>query len=258
MKYEAVIFDLGSTLINYENHSWDELGRMGCANAAPLLRDISNVEISPELLWSDFHDAIDQMFINHTADLAEIDLYEVTSLILKKLGINVIDGIAGRFIAAYYQPIAEQCSLLPGAQEILKKIKDVGLKIGLISNTIFPADFHRAEMRKFGIHSYFDFTIFSSEFKFRKPKKEIFLRALNLADSRPETAIFVGDRLVEDIGGPQAVGIKAILKVVEDRDYSAPITPFKTISELSELEKIIFADVGNDVIYRTMNIETKD
>ena len=153
MKYEAVIFDLGSTLINYENHSWDELGRMGCANAAPLLRDISNVEISPELLWSDFHDAIDQMFINHTADLAEIDLYEVTSLILKKLGINVIDGIAGRFIAAYYQPIAEQCSLLPGAQEILKKIKDVGLKIGLISNTIFPADFHRAEMRKFGIHS---------------------------------------------------------------------------------------------------------
>lgn len=218
MKYEAVIFDLGSTLINYENHSWDELGRMGCAHAAPLIKGISNVEISPELLWSDFHDAIDQMFINHTADLVEIDLHEVTTTILKKLGINVIDGFAGRFIDAYYQPITEQCSLLPGAREILKKIKGADLKIGLISNTIFPADFHRAEMRKFGIHSYFDFTIFSSEFKFRKPKKEIFLKAIELAESKPETTIFVGDRLVEDIGGPQAAGIKAILKVTEDRD----------------------------------------
>jgi FMN phosphatase YigB (HAD superfamily) len=243
LKYEAVIFDLGSTLINYENHSWDELGRMGCANAAPLLKGISQVDVSPELLWSDFHDAIDQMFINHTANLAEIDLHEVTSLILKKLGINVIDGFAGRFIDAYYEPITGQCTLLPGVQEILKKFKDAGLKIGLISNTIFPADYHRAEMRKFGIYSDFNFTIFSSEFKFRKPKKEIFLKALELADSKPETTIFVGDRLVEDIGGPQAVGIKAILKVTEDRDYSAPITPFKTIFELSELEKIILTDV---------------
>ena len=148
MKYKAVIFDLGSTLINYENNSWDELGRMGCANAAPLLKGISQVEISPELLWSDFHDAIDQMFINHTADLGEIDLREVTASILTKLGITVLDGFAGRFIDAYYQPITAQCSLLPGASEILGKLKDAGLKIGLISNTIFPGDFHRGEMKR--------------------------------------------------------------------------------------------------------------
>ncbi len=239
MKFDAVIFDLGSTLINYENHSWDELGILGCRNACPILNGLSNQLISPEILWKDFHYAVDKMFENHTEDLVEIDLYEITSGILAKLGITVADGLATRFVDAYYQPITGQTTLMPGADEILQKCRAAGLKIGLISNTIFPAAFHRAEMERFGILPFFDFTIFSSEFKFRKPKKEIFLKALDLAGSKPDTTVFVGDRLVEDIGGPQALGIKGILRFVEGRDYSAPITPYRTIYKLSELEKII-------------------
>jgi FMN phosphatase YigB (HAD superfamily) len=241
LKFDAVIFDLGSTLINYENHTWDELGILGCRNACPILSGLSSRMISPELLWNDFHYAIDKMFENHTEDLAEIDLYEVTSGILAKLGIAVTDGLAGRFVDAYYQPITNQITLMPGAGEILHKCRLAGLKVGLISNTIFPAAFHRNEMERFGILPFFDFTIFSSEFKFRKPKKEIFLKALELTGSKPETTVFVGDRLVEDIGGPQAMRIKGILKFVEERDYSAPISPYRTIYRLSELEKIILS-----------------
>lgn len=241
MKFDAVIFDLGSTLIDYENHNWDELGLMGCRNACPTLGGMSNTLITPELLWQDFHYTIDQMFENHSEDLAEIDLYEVTSNILKKLGISVLDGLVSRFVDAYYLPITSQCTLLPGAEEILSKSRASGHKIGLVSNTIFPANFHRAEMERFGILKYFDFTIFSSEFKSRKPKKDIYLKALELAGAKPDTAVFVGDRLLEDIEGPQAVGIKAILKFIEGRDYSAPITPYRTIYKLSELEKIILA-----------------
>ncbi len=241
MKFEAVIFDLGSTLINYENHTWDELGLMGCRNACPVLNGLSNQLISPELLWNDFHNTIDGMFESHTKDLAEIDLYEVTSGILARLGINVNDGLVPRFVDAYYQPITNQCTLIPGASDILSKCKDAGMKIGLVSNTIFPAKFHRSEMARFGILPYFDFTIFSSEFKYRKPKKDIFMKALELAGSHPENSVFVGDRLVEDIGGPQELGIKAVLRHTEGRDYSAAITPYRTIYQLSELLKIILS-----------------
>jgi len=62
-----------------------------------------------------------------------------------------------------------------------------------------------------------------------------------LAGSKPDETIFVGDRLVEDVGGPQSVGIKGILKFTDGRDYSAPITPYKTIHELSELDSILLA-----------------
>jgi len=239
MNYDTVLFDLGSTLINYDNSTWDELGRLGCANAYPILKDIAPVELTPERLWDNFHYAIDQMAVSHNEDLSEIDLVAVTNSILANLGINSLDGLAGRFIDAYYQPITAQITLLPGAEEILKKFGGVGLKIGLVSNTIFPAEYHRREMKRFGIFDFFDFTIFSSEFGFRKPKKEIYFKALELANSQPRRTIFVGDRLVEDVGGPQAVGIRGVLKRVEGRDYAAPITPFDTIMNLRELEDIV-------------------
>jgi putative hydrolase of the HAD superfamily len=239
--FKAAIFDLGSTLINYENHDWDELGRMGCRNACPILDGSSQKAISPERLWEDFHYAIDQMFINHAEDLREIDLYEVTRGILSNLGVSVLDGLVTRFVDAYYQPITSQISLIPGAHEILSKLRDAGLRIGLISNTIFPAEFHRREMKQFDIFGFFDFTIFSSEIRIRKPSKLIFQKALELAATRPEETIFIGDRLIEDIEGPQALGIKGVLRKVKDRDYSAPITPFRTIEMLSELESIVLA-----------------
>jgi putative hydrolase of the HAD superfamily len=239
MNYNAVLFDLGSTLISYENNNWDELGRRGCAGACPLLKGLTAIEVTPERLWDHFHSAIDRMFANHSEDLAEIDLTFVTNSILANLGIASLDGLAGEFIDAYYRPITMQVSLIEGAAEILADIKSAGMKIGLVSNTIFPAEFHRREMERFGIYKYFEFTIFSSEFKFRKPKKEIYMKALELAGTNPDRTIFVGDRLVEDVGGPQAVGIRGVLKRVDGRDYSASVTPFKTITMLNELQDII-------------------
>lgn len=239
MSFKTVLFDLGGTLINYENHSWDELGRMGCRNAHKLLEGVANDSITPERLWEDFHNAIDQMFNDHRDDLKEIDLYEVTANILANLGITSSDGLSKRFLEAYYRPISAQINLIPGAAEMLARLKIQGLKIGLISNTIFPAEYHRAEMREFGILRFFDFTLFSSEFGVRKPHRDIFLKALELAGTKPQDAVFVGDRLVEDVGGPQEIGIRGILKHMEDRDYTAPVEPYKTIHMLEELDKII-------------------
>ncbi len=235
-----VIFDLGSTLINYENHPWTELGMMGCRNAAPMIKEVTGIEISPARLWDAFSLTIDQMFKVNTEDLREIDLRAVTSEILADFGIGVTDGLPLRFIEAYYQPVTEQVSLIPGAVEILTEIRKAGMKIGLVSNTIFPAEYHRREMRNFGIFDYFDFTLFSSERKIRKPNKEFYLAALSLGGTKPENSIFIGDRLIEDVGGPQSVGIDGVLKYTDGRDYSADIKPFATIHELGELENILF------------------
>jgi len=239
MKYDAVLFDLGSTLINFDNSSWDELGRMGCANAYPVIEAAAPSSVTPERLWDEFHFTIDRMIENHNENLSEIDLQTVTGEILKKLGVATLDGLAVKFIDAYYEPITTQISLIDGAYALLSKLKSAGPKIGLVSNTIFPAEFHRREMRRFGICEFFDFTIFSSEFKFRKPKRDIYLKALELAGTKAERTIFVGDRLIEDVGGPQSAGINGVLRRVEGRDYSAPITPFMTIKDLRELEEII-------------------
>lgn len=240
MKYRLVLFDLGGTLINFDNSPWPELGMQGCIEGANFIKSELGIEISAEVLNERLHNGIGRMVESLGDDESELDLIAMTRNTLADLGINLSDSLPERFIKAYYKPIGDQITLLPYAREILSKIRESGMTIGLVSNTIFPAEYHRNEMKSFGIFEYFDFTIFSSEEKIRKPGKDIYRKALRLGEADAHNTIFIGDRLVEDVGGPQSVGIKAVLKYIEGRDYSADIIPFETIGELKELEKIIF------------------
>lgn len=240
MKYKLVLFDLGGTLINYDNSPWPELGRLGCIEGANFIKTELGMDISAEVLNEKLHNAIGRMIETRGNDELELDLIAMTTKTLAELGINLSDGLPKKFIDAYYKPIGEQITLFPYAGEILRKIKDAGMKIGLVSNTIFPAEYHKNEMKSYGIFDYFDFTLFSSEEKIRKPGKEIYHKALRLGGTEGDDTIFIGDRLVEDVAGPQSVGIKAVLKYIEGRDYSADIVPLGTIRELKELENIIF------------------
>lgn len=240
MKFETVLFDLGGTLIIYENkYTWKELALLGCRNAVRVLKDLSGAGVPADELWKELLLAIDENLKEHVRDLAEIRIYDIITTILGKFDIEITDGLPARFLDSYYRPTTEQIALVPGAADMLSKLKDAGLKIGLISNSIFPPEFHRGEMRRFGIFEYFDFTIFSSEVGIRKPRKDIFMKALSLAGSPPEKTIFVGDREVEDISGPQSVGIRSILRFHGRRDYSESIRPFRTIHDLKELEEIV-------------------
>jgi putative hydrolase of the HAD superfamily len=139
----------------------------------------------------------------------------------------------------YYRPTTEQILPEPGGVDILRKLKDRGMTVGLVSNSIFPARFHRREMERFGLLEFFDFTMFSSEQRIRKPNPEIYRRALAKAGSEPGSSVFIGDRMLEDVEGPQKAGMKAILKYVERRDYSLDARPMKTIIRLKELESIL-------------------
>ncbi|UCE67903.1 MAG: HAD family hydrolase [Candidatus Zixiibacteriota bacterium] len=240
MRFKLALFDLGGTLINYENSPWPELGRLGCVEGAKYIKQVLNFDIEVEELNAKLHNAVGRMIKSRGNTDVELDLIDLTARTLREFGISITDGLPQKFIAAYYRPIRDQITIAPYAGEILSKIKNAGMKIGLVSNTIFPADYHRFEMREFGLYDYFDFALFSSEEKIRKPGKEIFFRALKLGSSEPEDAVFIGDRLEEDIGGPQSIGIKAILKYMDGRDYSADIKPLETVRNLKELENIIF------------------
>ena len=240
MKFETVLFDLGGTLIIYENkYSWKELALLGCRNAVPVVKEITGVDVAAEEMWEALLRTIDENLREHAEDLAEIHIFDIIGGILRTFDIEITDGLPAKFLDSYYRPTTEQIAVVPGATEILHRFKEAGLKIGLISNSIFPPEFHRGEMKRFGILDYFDFTIFSSEVGIRKPSRDIFINALSLAGSPPERTLFVGDREAEDIAGPQSTGMKAVLKFHERRDYSESIRPFRTIHDLKELEGIV-------------------
>lgn len=235
-----MFFDLGGTLIIYENkHSWRELAYLGCERAAPFVTQATGIDISSDKLAATLLEIIDNTVRSHNEDLQEIRLYDLVAEALSDLGAKNVNGLPPKFVEIYYQPTTEQIALEPGAPELLEKLKNAGMKIGLVSNSIFPAEFHKAEMRRFGLLDYFDFTIFSSEYGVRKPNRAIYLKALELAESDPARSVFIGDRALEDVIGPSSLGINAILKYIDGREYSSGVNPYRTIRKLAELEAIL-------------------
>ena len=61
-----------------------------------------------------------------------------------------------------------------------------------------------------GLAERLDFSVFSSEVGTRKPHAAIFERALEALGVRPENALFVGDRLYEDVRGSGEMGMRTV------------------------------------------------
>jgi HAD superfamily hydrolase (TIGR01549 family) len=163
----------------------------------------------------------------------------------RALDLSTSDGLCEIFLEKYYDPISDQLTLIEGAEEVLRYFKDQNLKIGIVSNTIFPERYHLPELKRFRLYSYLDAYSFSSSVGVRKPHPEMFLKTLNALKVDPSKAVFVGDRLVEDVGGAQKAGMKGILAYHQGRDYSAPIKPDARIDDLKELPETVSSLFGN-------------
>lgn len=241
MKYEAVVFDLGGTLIEYENHDWDELGRRGFFNAYPVIKNILPNVGPPEQTAVAFKTAMIDILENERPGFLELDLHEIAARTLERLNFPLRDGFVAEFVKRYYKPITEQISLMEGAEEILRRLKREGLTIGLLSNTIFPEKFHVEELQRFHLYGYFDFTLFSSSVGIRKPALEIFEKASQSAGCLPSKILFVGDRLDIDIAGANAAGFRTAWKYHPRRIIEMSAHPDYSIIKLYELETILFS-----------------
>lgn len=236
LKVKAVIFDLGSTLIEYEALSWDELGKICIADVRKYLVK-NNFDVPDD---ENFHNLFEDLKAGYRKEAStsfiEWTIPQVTGKLLKKLKIDDNNGLVDKLFDVYYKPIAKRLYAYDDTKATLEKIKDKIGVIGLISNTIFPEQTHIGELKKYNIIEYFDFTIFSSTFGVRKPHSDIFYHAVNKAGFAPSECVYVGDRYLEDITGPEKIGMHAVLKIKEGREYPDDMgDAVRKIDNLSEL-----------------------
>lgn len=238
-KPKAILFDMGSTLIEFENSTWDVLGKL-CAQRGYEFLKQEKLSIPG---FDEFSNKLDNEFIKTRNEvqenLKEFRVETVVGNLFNSLKFNSSDGLNEGFLESFYRPITEQLTLIDGAIDILKFFRDSKVKIGLVSNTIFPKAYHLKELTRFEIFPYLDAYHFSSEVGVRKPHPEIYLKTLGELGVDASDAVFVGDRLLEDVGGAQEVGMKGILVLHERRDYTAPVTPDAKINRLEELPRVV-------------------
>jgi len=141
-------------------------------------------------------------------------------------------------------------SVYDDSLETLAALRRRGIKIGLISNTVWPGELHTRDLRRFGLYEFFDVLTYSSEQPHTKPHPSIFLETLRqLGDVPPDAAVHVGDRIVDDAQGAQAAGMKAVLKWHPRRADVPGIEPdarITTLAELPEALEDLFEDRNAD------------
>ena len=129
------------------------------------------------------------------------------------------------------------------AVQVLQGIKDMGLKMGLISNTgMTPGFTFRSYMAERGMLDYFHTLTFSDEVKLAKPGREIFMMTLRAMDATPQQTIHVGDHVLNDVVGAKRCGLKTIwitgFYKREDPD-DAETEPDITVSGLGEVVEAV-------------------
>jgi putative hydrolase of the HAD superfamily len=138
----------------------------------------------------------------------------------------------------YARPMRAGLTAMPGAVETLAALREQGYRIGLISNTIWPAELHIEDLAEVGIVPYLDHMDFSGELGYWKPNPRVFQHALSKLNVAPEQAAFVGDNPREDVLGAQGVGMRAVWQ----RSAEFPlgdVHPDATIETLADLPAIL-------------------
>jgi putative hydrolase of the HAD superfamily len=168
--------------------------------------------------------------------LEELDLVATfDQILLSTLGLTVPPDVVRHIVALDHSAYSHTITVTPETLGVLEELKRRGLKLGLVSNVSLLPDLMREDLRALGILRYLDASTFSSEAGTRKPDARIFLQVLDEIGVPPERAVFVGDRVGDDIAGAQGVGMRTILTRQFRREEPDEIQPDAVIDRLALL-----------------------
>ena len=249
-KLKGVIFDLGWTLIHFDGVWSDVLDESNQA-LAKFLQD-EGFPIEYDAFLDAYGEKKLESYRRRSKDNVERTTESVVREVMTPFGCDqTTDELVRRGVEAFYQVSEVRWEPMPQVHQILDRIKDAGLKIGLISNAGDVANIHRL-INNAGLQGRFDPLIVSAGVGIRKPAPEIFQMVLDAWDIAPNEAVMVGDMLGADIIGAQRVGIHNIWITLdadhkENHQYKHIIVPEFTVKHLYEILKIISYLSGKEI-----------
>lgn len=103
-------------------------------------------------------------------------------------------------------------ALRPRVAEMLRGLQELGLKLGIVSNTAALFQVF-ASLKAYGIRDYFQDVTLSSVTELRKPNPLIFEVALHQLQSAAEESVYVGDTVSRDIIGSKRAGFAKAIQI---------------------------------------------
>ncbi len=207
----AVVFDLGHTLWDFAPR--EESHRLSVLRLHAVLRAALDAKTpSPAALDRALGAAVARWFESWNSDRLEQPPSErLVSEALGTLDLAPPDDLLHELTRVFFGVEVEMPVIEPDSLAAIARLDEAGLVMGCVTNTITLEDGILDALSRLGMLRYFRSVVASSAMSYRKPHPSLFLHALRELDVAPEEAVFVGDRLVDDVGGARGVGMRAVL-----------------------------------------------
>jgi HAD superfamily hydrolase (TIGR01662 family) len=146
-----------------------------------------------------------------------------------------------KLLEVYYLEVYSERKVYPEVVSVLSSFKNMGVRMGIVSNTTNPVFMKEKEMQATGLKPFFEFAIYSSGTPYRKPHPSIFESAMIHLDMNSAEILFVGDNISMDVVGAQGVGMKSAWLNRDKKKLPAGINPDYELHSLEDLLRIDLA-----------------
>jgi len=232
VKLIAVLMDLGETLVHFAK-PWEDVSYAQIKEVYAYLNDSG--------LQTNF-DSFARMFVRVYEEAAarsdsfkiEIPMEEIIDKTLSKFNVkNLSTEFLQKATKFYFMPEIDAWQPYTDTVETLSKLADNKFKLGLVSNAKSEWAVRRI-LDKYDLQKFFGTVITSAATRIRKPRPDIFSRALKDLDVQAKDAVFVGDSLEADVAGARNIGMRSIYVSRKPQGNPSLATPEATVFSLTE------------------------
>lgn len=238
---EAVILDFGHTIVDFVLNEEGLL--VAYEEARGLLTEYLVSEAPPARTLVDqvahrVGRRIEESYFRQ--DLQELDILAEFAQCFADLHLSVPETLVRQVARLEHRALLAEIHLWPENAEALQILRANGFRLGLVSNITLLGEWVREDLHRLGLLDLFDAVVLSSEEGVRKPHPRVYETALARLGLAGSGAIFVGDRLREDIEGPRAAGMRAVLTRQFRQEAPGPgaTAPDAVIDRLAELPAV--------------------
>lgn len=224
MKYQWILFDADDTLFNFDAFAGLRLmfSRQGLAFTE---QDYAFYQAINKPLWVDYQDG------KINAQQLQTTRFEPWA---EQLSIS-----AGDLNSAFLQAMADICSLLPGAKELVHALSGK-VNMGIITNGF--TELQSLRLERTGMKELFSPLVISEQVGVAKPDIGIFEYAFSLMNHPPkEQILMVGDNPHSDIQGGLNAGIETCWINARGEQQPDGIKAHYQVRSLDELQAWLLA-----------------
>ncbi|MGC9422968.1 MULTISPECIES: pyrimidine 5'-nucleotidase [Vibrio] len=224
MKYDWILFDADETLFHFDAFKGMQLmfARKGVDFTE---QDFHQYQQVNKPLWVDYQNGdisaeqLKHIRFTHWAEQLETTTTELNS--------------------AFLTAMADICTLLPGAQELLDGLKGKA-KLGIITNGF--TELQDVRLAKTGMTDYFEHIVISEQVGIAKPDAGIFAHAMErMGHPSKEKVLMVGDNPHSDILGGLNFGFETCWLNTHQHPCPEGINAHYEVASLYELQTILLA-----------------